>query len=129
MKLHYVPIAAIQIGVEIYLANLPMDTIKPFSIVGKIGKYLIKTIDGIFALILSIGYLSWALVLSTGLFGVSNHVSWNFILGLFFMPVLFIAVFLRHRVASSISDKTPIIFCIISNTAFAVVPIYVYFWR
>jgi hypothetical protein len=104
-----------------------MDTFKPFSIVGKTGKYLIKTIDGIFALILSIGCLSWVLVLSTGSFGVSNHASWNFILGLFFMPVLFILVFLRHRVASSISDKTPVIFCIISNTALALVPIYIYF--
>lgn len=106
-----------------------MDTLELFSIVKKIGKYLIKTIDGIFALILSIGYLSWALALSTGLLGVPGHASWNFILGLFFMPALFIAVFLRHRVASSISDKTPIIFCIVSNTALAFVPIYIYFWR
>ena len=106
-----------------------MDISEPFSIVGKIGKYLIKTIDGIFALILSIGYLSWALVLSTGSFGVPNHVSWDFILGLFFMPVLFILFFLKHRVDSSISDKTPIIFCIISNAALALVPIYIYFWR
>lgn len=106
-----------------------MNTFESFSSVGSIGKYLVKTIDGIFALTLSIGYLSWALALLTGLFGISGHASWSFILGLFFMPVLFIAVFLRHRIGVSISDKTPIVFCIVSNTALALVPIYIYFWR
>jgi hypothetical protein len=105
------------------------STLESFSRLEEIGKYLVKTIDGIFALILSIGYLSWALALSTGLLGVSGQASWNFILGLFFMPVLFIIVFLWHRIGKSVLDKGSIIFCIISNTALALAPIYNYFWR
>lgn len=106
-----------------------MSTLESFSRLDQIGKYLLKTMDGIFALILSIGYLCWALALSTSLLGVSVNVGWNFILSLFFMPVLFIAVFLWHRIGTSISDRSPIIFCIVSNAALALAPIYNFFWR
>jgi len=109
--------------------HIETDPGNQFSTVTNIAKYFIKTIDGIYALSLSIAYLGWALILCTGLIDVADRISWSFKLGLFFMPVLFFLVVLQHRIRSSVTDKPSAIFCIVSNTALALAPIYNYFFR
>lgn len=109
------------------ISKLAPLTLESFSAIGTIGRYLVGTIDGLFTLFLSIAYISWGGVLihSTQ----TDHTNWPFVLGLFFMPILFVVIFLRHRIGTSITDNTPVIFCIISNTAVALAPLYIHFWR
>lgn len=71
-----------------------MDTLELFSSIRKVGKFIVVRVDGIYALILSIGYISWTFVLLTR--DDAIFMDWTFLLGLFFMPVLFILTFMSH---------------------------------
>ena len=95
---------------------------------GQLWKVLLSTVDGIYTVTLSAIFLVigvWTLV-----DGVNSKtdLDWDWVLVTMFVPVLFVAIFIRHRIGSSISDKTPISFSLISNSPIALALIYNH-WR
>lgn len=90
--------------------------------------YLRKTNDGKFTSILSILYsfLATYLLLSDDF--ITHYQKMDIVLGFYCMPILFIAVLINHRIGSSPTDNTPVIPCIISNIAMALLPLY-FIWR
>lgn len=111
--------------------NLISDssTLESSSAVDLMAVYLVRTVDGLFTLALSVIYVVWALFLILGIEGVHRPMGWSFIAALFFMPIIFLLVFFRHRIGTSMADNKPILFCIVSNSAVAFAPAYIYFWR
>lgn len=90
--------------------------------------FMINTPDGKVTLILSAMFASYSIVLFfQNLFGYSKCY-WGTLLGLFLMPVLLTITFFRHRLGTSLSDKTPIIPCIVSNVIFSCLPFY-FIWK
>lgn len=106
-----------------------MEDFEQLYVSKNIVRFLLKTIDGIYTLILSCGYLGWALSFASGILDISSSENPYFVIGLFFMPFLFIVVYIRHRIGSLISDNNPVVFCIASNTALALAPLYIYYWK
>lgn len=103
--------------------------VKSTTSIKEIGKFLLSTIDGIYALTLSVIFLAMAVWALADGFKSKTDTDWNWILATFFSSVLFIVVFVRHRIGVSVSNKKPIIFSMISNSALALAVIYNHYWR
>ena len=108
--------------------NWSQENYESATSVHRVWKALLSTIDGIYTLILSAIFLAmgvWALV--DGL-GTKTELNWDWLLVTFFVPVLFVVIFVRHRIGTSVLDNEPIVFSIISNSFIALALIY-YHWR
>lgn len=88
-------------------------------------RFISRTYDGLYLLFLSVVYLFWAAYLLV----IPEDKSGSYwpVIGVY--PILMFVVYVRHRIGTSASDNKPIWFSLISLTAFAVVPIYIIFWR
>jgi hypothetical protein len=108
--------------------SLSHQNIESATSIGCVWKILLSTVDGMYALILSAIFLAmgaWELV--DGL-RTKTELNWDWLLVTFFIPILFMVIFVRHRIGTSLLETKPIVFSIISNTSIAIALIY-YHWR
>lgn len=102
-------------------------TLDGFASVRLVIQFLIHTLDGLLATALAVGYTGLGICLYFGLVQLVSEVSWEILLGIFFMPLLLLSVFLRHRIGTTISETKPVIFNVVSLLVTASVPIYLIF--
>lgn len=101
------------------------DQLESFTDLRTLVRFIFRTWDGYYLIFLSAIYLFWAVYLLTT--SKSETTSYWPVVSAY--PILLLIIYIRHRIGTCSSDHKPILFSFISLTSFAIVPIYIIFWR
>jgi hypothetical protein len=85
-------------------------------------RYLFSTPDGKLTVLLSIGYLGWAILELAAPGTTLRNCGWDCNSTLFMMPILLIVVFMRQRLGTKEEDRSSVLFGALNVSLVAMLP-------
>ncbi|MBI5898505.1 MAG: hypothetical protein HZB40_04710 [Rhodocyclales bacterium] len=103
--------------------------LESISDMATVGRFMLRTPDGLVASALVLGY--WGLFLTIAILNIplplERVTRYEALIATALMPMLLLAVFVRHRIGTEIADSGPVLYSIIGLMVLALAPIVVVF--